>query len=157
MGTITRRLLAALLLSAGLVAAVAVPALSAVPAAPNTAVLTGIRTGKHPTFDRIVLDLSGPRPQVSSRFVTKLTQDGSGQTVPLPGTAFDAVQVKPAQAHDYRGSRNFRTANLTNVTAVAITGDNEGVLSMGIGMRKRTWVKVSTLTGPTRVVIDVGR
>lgn len=41
--------------------------------------------------------------------------------------------------------------------AVTITGDFEGVLSVGIGMRKQTWVKASTLTAPTRLVIDVGR
>ncbi|MFN2496188.1 MAG: hypothetical protein ABR608_09825 [Pseudonocardiaceae bacterium] len=41
--------------------------------------------------------------------------------------------------------------------AVAITGDHHGVLTLGVGMRKQTWVNVSTLTGPTRVVIDVGR
>ena len=40
--------------------------------------------------------------------------------------------------------------------AVAITGDYEGVLSVGIGMRKQTSVKVFTLIRPTRVVIDVG-
>ncbi len=39
--------------------------------------------------------------------------------------------------------------------AVAITGDYEGVLSMGVGMRRQTWIKAFTLTGPTRVVIDV--
>ncbi len=41
--------------------------------------------------------------------------------------------------------------------AVAITGDFEATLSVGVGMRKQTWVTVFTLTGPNRVVIDVGR
>ncbi|MGH3598676.1 MAG: AMIN-like domain-containing (lipo)protein [Pseudonocardiaceae bacterium] len=35
--------------------------------------------------------------------------------------------------------------------------DFEGVLSLGVGMRTQTWVHTSTLTSPTRVVIDVGR
>ena len=87
MSTNTRRLLGTLVLSAGLVAAGAVPAQSAVPPAPDIPVLTGIRTGLHPTFDRIVLDV---------------------------------------------------------------------VLSMGIGMRQQSSVKLFTLTGPTHVVIDVG-
>jgi hypothetical protein len=161
MGTITRRLLATLLLSAGLVAG-AVPAQSAAPPAPDIPVLTGIRTGMHPTFDRIVLDFSGPAPQVSSRAVGQLTQDGSGKIEWLPGGTFAEVRVKPAQAHgddghpSYSGPRKFGTRNLTNVMAVAIPGDYEGVLSVGIGMRRQTPVKVFTLTGPTRVVIDVG-
>jgi hypothetical protein len=41
--------------------------------------------------------------------------------------------------------------------AVAITGDYESYLSIGIGMREQTWVNVFTLTAPSRVVIDVGR
>jgi hypothetical protein len=88
MGLVTRWTLAALMLSmlsAAVVAASAVPAQSAPaqsapaqsapaqsaqstqPSAPDIGVLTGIRTGVHPGFDRVVLDFSGPRPQVSSR------------------------------------------------------------------------------------------
>jgi hypothetical protein len=160
MGTITRRTVATLLLSAAVVTAGAVPAQSAVP---DTPVLTGIRTRVHPTFDRIVLDLSGPPPQVSSRFVDDLTQDGSGDIAWLTGAAFAEVVATPAQAHDdaghpsYPGAQKFRTRNLANVMAVAITGDYEAYLSIGVGMRRQTWVNVFTLTAPTRVVIDVGR
>lgn len=109
-----------------------------------------------------MLDFSGSVPQVSSRAVGQLTQDGSGKIEWLPGGAFAEVRVKPAQAHgsdgqpSYSGQRKFGTRNLTNVMAVAIPGDYEGVLSVGIGMRRQTPVKVFTLTGPTRVVIDVG-
>lgn len=130
MGAITGRLLTMLVLSAGLVAAGAVPGQSAVGPAPDIPVLTGIRTGTHSTFDRIVLDLSGPQPQVSSRFVDALTRDGSGSIEWLPGAVFAEVHATQAQAHDnaghssYPGPRKFRTRN--------------------------------TLTGPTRVVIDVG-
>ncbi|MGH3669528.1 MAG: AMIN-like domain-containing (lipo)protein [Pseudonocardiaceae bacterium] len=133
------------------------------PAMPDTPVLTGIRTGTHPTFDRIVLDFSGPRPQVSSRFVAEVIRDGSGNVERLPGAVFAEVRVSPAQAHgdagqpSYGGSRGLTTGALRNVTALAITGDFEGVLSLGIGMRKQTWVHTSTVGSPTRVVIDVGR
>lgn len=41
--------------------------------------------------------------------------------------------------------------------AVAITGDYEAYLTLGIGMRKQIWVGAFTLDAPTRVVIDVGR
>lgn len=68
--------------------------------------------------------------------------------------------MTPALAHDDAGNRSYEecsTRNLTKVRAVAITGDFEGVLSIGMGMRKRTWVRAFTLIAPTRVVIDVGR
>jgi hypothetical protein len=138
----------------------AVPAQSAEPRIP---VLTNIRTATHPAFDRIVLDLSGPRPQVSSRFVNELTRDGSGEVERLTGVSLAETHATPAQAHDdaghpsYLGPREFRTHNLANVMAIATTGDYEGVLSVGIGMRKQTWIKAFTLSSPTRVVIDVGR
>ena len=160
MGRIIRRTVAILLLSAAVVTAGAVPAQSA---APDIAVLTGIRTGVHPTFDRIVLHFSGPGPQVSSRFVDELIQDGSGEIAWLTGAAFAEVVATPAQAHDDAGrpsspgARKFRTRDLANVMAVAITGDYEAYLSIGVGMRKQTWVNVFTLSAPSRVVIDVGR
>jgi hypothetical protein len=160
MGSISRRTFATLLLRVAIAIAGVVPAQSAVPDIP---VLTGIRTGVHPTFDRIVLDFSGPRPQVSSQFVDELIQDGSGNVEWLTGAAFAEVHATPAQAHDEAGHsssagpRKFRTSNLTNVMAVSITGDFEGVVSVGVGMRKQTWVKAFTLSAPARVVIDVGR
>jgi hypothetical protein len=163
MGTIIKRILATLVLSAAVATAGAIPAQSAQPPAPDIPTLTGIRTAAHPTFDRIVLDFSGPRPQVSSRFVDKLTQDGSGNTVQLTGAAFAEARMTPARAHNdagnysYPGPRKFRTGNLNNVMAVAITGDYEAYLSIGVGMREQTWVKAFTLDAPTRVVIDVGR
>lgn len=162
MGTITRRatgLLATILIGTAVFAGAAGPAQSAT----QTPTLTGIRTGVHPTFDRIVLDLSGHRPGVSSRFVDELTRDGSGEVEWLTGCEFLEVVVNPAQAHtdagdpSYPGPRKFRTWNLQNVTAVAITGDFEAYLTVGVGMRERTWARVFTLGSPTRVVIDVGR
>lgn len=164
MGALTRRTLAGLLLSAAVVTASAIPAQSAVQPGPETPTLTAIRTGAHPGFDRIVLDFAGAAPRVySSRFVDELTRDGSGDVEWLTGAAFAEVVLTPAQAYDdagqltYTGSRKFRSRNLSNAMAVAITGDFEATLTIGVGMRKQTRVRAFTLTGPTRVVIDVGR
>ena len=164
MGALTRQALAIFLLSAAVVIAGAIPAQSAVPPAPDIPALTGIRTAVHPGFDRIVLDLSGAPPQVhSTRFVDELIRDGSGEVEWLTGAVFAEVVLTPAQAHDDAGQLTypqpwkFRTRNLTNVMAVAITGDFEATLTIGVGMRKQTWIMAVTLTGPNRVVIDVGR
>lgn len=167
MGMITRRAfgaLATVLLSTAVVTAGAVPAQSAETSQQQVQMLTGIRTGVHPTFDRIVLDFTpGFRPEVGYQFGDELYMDGSGDIAWLTGCAFLGVQVDPARATDYDynptylGPHKFRTRNLSNVMAIAITGDFESLLSIGIGMRKQTWAKVFTLTGPDRVVIDVGR
>jgi hypothetical protein len=163
MGIITRRALAALatlLVGASVLAAGALPAQAAPAPGP---MLIGIRTGVHPTFDRIVLDYTGGRPGVSHRFVDELIRDGSGEVEWLTGCAFAEVVMNLAYAHDSDGNSSlpqphkFRTRNLTNVMAVSLTGDYEGYVTLGIGMRRQTWVKVFTLSGPDRVVIDVGR
>lgn len=166
MGTITRRAMAALatiLLGTAVVTAGVVPT-QAVASQNSVPTLTGIRTGVHPTFDRIVLDFSGGRPlQIDSRFIDELIEDPTGNIAWLTGCAFAEVTMQGVAAHDdagnstYLGPQKFRTRNLTNVMAVAITGDFEATLNIGIGMRKQTSVKVFTLTGPDRVVIDVAR
>jgi hypothetical protein len=164
MGTTARRAFATFLLSAAVVTASTIPAQSAVPPTQDIPMLTDIRTGVHPGFDRIVLDFAGSQPQVlSSRFVDELVRDGSGEVEWLTGTAFAEVVLSPAQAHNDAGQPTyprpwkFRTRNLTNVMAVAITGDFEATLTIGIGVREQSWVKAFTLNAPTRVVIDVGQ
>ncbi len=162
MGTISRWILAGFLLGAAVLPACAGPAQPAAPSAPDIPALTGIHPEAHPEFDRIVLEFSGPVPRVSSRFVGELSQDGSGKSERLPGSAFAEIRMEPAQAHDaeghqrYPGPHQVRTHNLINVMAIGITGDFEGVLSLGVGMRTQTWVHTSTLNSPTRVAIDVG-
>ncbi|QKV74483.1 hypothetical protein [Amycolatopsis sp. Hca4] len=155
-----RRALAAVsLLIAGGVLAAAGPARASGPAIPT---MTTIRTGLNTGFDRVVLDLSGgSAPAVSYQLVDELTADPSGEVVWLTGEYFITVSATPAAAHDaggnptYTGLQKFRTRNLANVMAVAVTGDFEAHLTIGLGVRSRTAVNVFTLTAPNRVVIDV--
>lgn len=128
----------------------------------GTPTMTGIRTGLNSGFDRVVLDMTGSQPTVSYSNVDELIGDGSGEVVWLTGEFFVSVVANPARAHDDNGNRTysgpdrFRTRNLRNVMAVAITGDFEGYLSIGLGIRYQSWVRVFTLASPTRVVIDIG-
>lgn len=125
-------------------------------------VLTNIRTGLNNGFDRIVLDLTGQRPDVSYLLVDELIEDPTGEIFWLTGEHFVSVTATPAAAHDdngnptYAGPRKFRTRNLRNIMAVGITGDFEATLSIGIGTRYVSWVRVFTLASPTRVIVDVG-
>ncbi|VVJ21192.1 Uncharacterised protein [Amycolatopsis camponoti] len=154
---VRRALLAiTLLLAASVAAAAPAQAVNSVPT------LTTIRTGNNPTFDRVVLDLGpGGTPTVSYQLVDELTADPTGDIVWLTGQYFVNVAVSHAAAHDdagnptYTGPQKFRTRNLSNVMAVAVTGDFEAELTIGLGVRSRTAVNVFTLTGPNRVVIDV--
>lgn len=156
---VRRALVAVTLLLAGTAVAAMPASAAAVPAIPA---LTNVRTGANPGFDRVVLDLTaGSAPAVSYQLVDELTADPSGEIVWLTGQYFINVSATPAAAHDdngaptYPGPQKFRTRNLRNVMAVAVTGDFEGHLTVGLGVRSRTTVNVFTLTGPNRVVIDV--
>ncbi|HEV8556822.1 MAG TPA: hypothetical protein VGR06_10560 [Actinophytocola sp.] len=142
-------------------AVAATPASSATQ--PAIQVLTNIRTGLNTGFDRVVLDMSdGQRPDVRYEVTDELIQDGSGEIFWLAGEYFVSVVVNPAYAHDRGGNpsypqpQRFRTRNLHNVMAVGLTGDFEGYVSIGLGIRYQSWVRVFTLIAPNRVVIDVG-
>ncbi|WNV89835.1 hypothetical protein [Umezawaea sp. Da 62-37] len=151
--------------------AVLFTALTAVMATVSTAsatpdakpLLTNVRVGAHATYDRIVLDFTGPAPDgTAGDVVPELIADGSGKHVDLAGTYFYQVRTWTAAAHDdngnatYTGSRKFETPSLSNVQAFAITGDFDGQLTVGLGYRRATWQSVTVLTNPTRVVIDIG-
>jgi hypothetical protein len=160
------------LLTGGLLAPLALVATAVLPVSAaeqqvGTALLTNIRVAQHPTYDRVVLDLTGPRPTVDHRYVDRLIADGSGRPVRLPcavkNEKFLAASARPAAAHNdagkatYHGRQQFCTPALRNVRAIGLTGDFEGVLSVGLGLRHRSWVHVFTLSGPTRMIIDIGR
>ncbi|QFZ22701.1 AMIN-like domain-containing (lipo)protein [Saccharothrix syringae] len=140
----------------------AIPAAAAGAQAPLVPVLTNVRTGQHAGFDRVVLDLNGPRPEFFIRCVDQLIADPSGNPVNLPGSYFLEVRSAPAAAHDdagnptYTGPRQFDTPGLANVQAFAITGDFEANLTVGLGLRRDSWHRVLLLDAPTRLVIDVG-
>jgi len=143
--------------------AVIVPSADAQPA-PSFSQLTNIRTGRHTTYDRVVLDFRGPVPSsFRDQWVRQLTADPSGKPISLPGNRFLSVSMQNASAVDlsgrptYTGRRTFRTFALRNIEAVTITGDFEHVLSIGIGARHTSWVRVFTLTAPSRLVVDIGR
>ncbi len=57
-------------------------------------VLTNVRTGRHACFDRLVVDVRGRAPGYDVRYVSNVTQDGSGFVVPLRGGAKLEVVVR---------------------------------------------------------------
>jgi hypothetical protein len=138
-------------------------ALAAAPAgaqeAPETPVLVDVRAGGHTGYDRVVFEFRGAVPEHRVRYVDQLVEDGSGEPVSLAGAASLEVVFEGANAHEEDGSptvspRRF-SPGLTAVKEVAQTGDFEAMVSYGIGVDRERPVKVSTLSGPSRLVIDV--
>ncbi len=132
----------------------------------STAPVTNVRTGRHACFDRLVVDLRGRSAGYDVRYVTNVTQDGSGFVVPLRGGAKLQVVVR-APSYDANGRRTYTPAKgseLSNVAGystfrqVAYAGSFEGQTTIGVGVRARLPVRAFTLTGPgsgTRLVVDV--
>jgi len=136
------------------------PGPAAAPVAqPQVATLVAIRAAQHPTYDRLVFEFSGPLPDDDVRFVSQVVQDASGASVPMVGDALLRVRFSPAAGHDDSGRVTFgalrRTFALPNLIQVNAAGDFESVLSFGVGLAQAASFRTFTLTGPSRVVIDI--
>jgi peptidoglycan hydrolase-like protein with peptidoglycan-binding domain len=124
------------------------------------ALLLRVRAGRNKDFDRLVFDFQGTAPGYRVQYVDRLIQDGSGHPIPLRGRAVVEITMRPAAAHRDDGSPTVPgpPPDVTGFAAfrqIADAGDFEGVLTWGIGVAARTGIRVTTLSGPTRIAVDV--
>jgi peptidoglycan hydrolase-like protein with peptidoglycan-binding domain len=122
--------------------------------------LVGVRAGRNKDFDRVVLDFEGPVPGMRAQYVDELIEDGSGNPIPLRGRAVVEIVLRPAAAHREDGTPTFSgpPPDLTGFATfrqLAAAGDFEAVLTWGIGVAATTGLRGITLTGPSRVAVDV--
>ena len=124
-------------------------------------VLTGLRVGRHATFDRVVFDLKGKRPGYSVRYVSVVRQDPSNKVISMAGNYFLMIRLTPTNAHDVRtGTRTYTGptkfwVGYPELRQVALAGDFEAVVSVALGLAHRNGFHVYTLTDPRRVVVDI--
>ncbi|RAS61796.1 hypothetical protein C8D87_109243 [Lentzea atacamensis] len=142
--------IAAALIAAGM-------ALSVVPAASaaDHAQLTNVRTERQPTFDRVVFDLTGGKPQDSVQPIAEPVSCGSGKPITAKGVEFLEVRLQPADGHSYTGPRNI-TTGLGTAQSVVFTCDFEADLSIaiGVGHRNATY-EAYFQDNPLRYVVDI--
>lgn len=118
--------------------------------------VTGIRSGRHTCYDRLVVDIAGPRPGYRVDYVAQVHRDGSGEIVPLRGGAALRIIVR-------EGATTVPSmpsvAGFTTFRDVAWAGSFEGQTTIGLGVRARLPFRVFTLSGPapgeSRLVVDV--
>ena len=118
--------------------------------------VTGVRAGRHACFDRLVLDLTGRAPGFDVRYVSAVTQDGSGFPVPVVGGARLAVVAhKGATAVPAMPS----VAGFTTFRQVRWAGSFEGQSTVALGVRSRlplrTFTTYDAVTHRSRLVLDV--
>ncbi|GAA3649933.1 hypothetical protein GCM10022237_07090 [Nocardioides ginsengisoli] len=123
------------------------------------AFLDGVRAGRHDRahFDRVVFDLTAVAGY-DVHYVRRIVQDGSGLPLRLRGRAVLAVRLAPVRAHDDRGRSTAPrriVRSFTQLRDVRRAGDFEGVVTYGVGLAARGDFRVSLLTRPDRLVVDV--
>jgi hypothetical protein len=112
----------------------------------------------HPTFDRFVIRARSANPGYDVRYVGRIVEDGSGDPVPLLGTKRIRVFVRDARGHTQGGTNllpRVITPRCSKLRQIKNAGDFEGLVTFGLGLRRKTGFRVFRLTGPTRIVIDV--
>ncbi|GMA40252.1 AMIN-like domain-containing (lipo)protein [Mobilicoccus caccae] len=133
----------------------------------STAPITAVRAGRHPCFDRVVIDVKGgvARGGVSAAYVSQVYQDGSGYRVPLRGGARLRVTIGNV-VHDRNGRivynpRNPRelvpTRGYRTLRQVALAGSFEGVTTLGVGVAQKKPYRLFVVDGARgdRVVLDI--
>ncbi len=129
--------------------------------------VTGLRVAHRndvsPSFDRVVIDMTGPMPaEIQWEYVAKLIQDGSGFEVPIEGTTKYQIALRGAQAHNDAGQSTIVqptiTPRLPIVRQVKLHSDFEGLVLVGIGLsreaRTRTLVLHDSARNTVRAIVD---
>jgi hypothetical protein len=125
--------------------------------------VTGLRIGHHPGFDRVVYEFGGAgTPGWLMQYTDQAIQDGSGKVVDVAGRSILGVQITgSAYPFDsgvtpYSGPDPATDPSAPMIAGVYRTSVFEGTTQSFIGVNAdRPAFAVSTLTNPTRLVIDI--
>lgn len=120
--------------------------------------VTAVRAASQSGFERFVIQLNGAvpafevKPQASATFV----QDPSGLNVTLSGRVGLVVTLHGAQSHGtYSGATDLHPGGTSVIKEARQLGDFEGVLTWGLGLSHASCFRAYTLTGPSRLIVDV--
>ncbi len=126
--------------------------------------LTGVRTGDHTTFTRVVFDFEGdgtPMYEVGYESGPTFTGSGGGDPVAPDGAAFLVVRIVPGLTYDvddfsptYLGPTSF-DPELGSIVEIVFVDDFEADMYWVIGLTGEQGFQVSTRIDPQRVVIDI--
>jgi hypothetical protein len=104
----------------------------------------GVRSGAHPGYDRLVLDLR------TARFPLLTV----GYTVPVPTRVHIGLTGMTTAPAQIAGPRKVYIG-LTRLRGVSIVAYDNGTVSVFADTSRRTGLRVMLLTNPTRLVVDI--
>lgn len=131
--------------------------------------VTGVRSGRHACFDRLVIDLGRSGSHTvgyKATYVASVKAPGSGKKVPVRGGA-DIRLIVGAPVHNLAGRVTYhpktprelvKVKGYNTFRQVALAGSFEGRTTIALGVRARLPMRVLVLHDPSgsqRLVIDV--
>ncbi|TMC06204.1 MAG: hypothetical protein E6J41_19615 [Chloroflexi bacterium] len=122
--------------------------------------VASVRAASQSGYDRFVIDLgSSPLQQYEVRTQTapRFALDPKGETVTLDGARGVLIVLRGASNHDSFAGATDVHVGLPAIREARMVGDFEGVVSWALGIDGPGYVRVTTLTGPDRLVVDVQR
>ncbi|MGI8627750.1 MAG: AMIN-like domain-containing (lipo)protein [Geodermatophilaceae bacterium] len=122
---------------------------------PQGSSITDVRVGANEGFDRFVVEFEDDVGAYFVSYVTQVSEDGSGDPVPVEGTAF--VQVTLAGVpNDPQAPQDTIDADLTGLVQVVGAGAGfEATVSYGLGTAAASGFRAFVLTEPSRLVVDI--
>lgn len=124
----------------------------------GTALVTGVRFGRHAAFDRVVVDFDGGVPGHTVQWVSRLHQEGSGHPVDLKGGHALHIRLQPASAHTEDGTPTWIGTPVSGsggLTGIVKVGDFEGIVGIALLSDDVRGFEVQELSAPPRLVVDV--
>ena len=126
--------------------------------------LTDVRSARQEGYDRVVFEFANGVPGYEIGYVERpIVADGSGAEVTVDGAAVLRIRMEPALDADltqesaprtYTGPNRFAPDAAVVVELVG-TGGFEAVLNWAAGIDAERPFRVTTLSDPPRIVIDV--
>jgi hypothetical protein len=127
-------------------------------AVPPLSEIVAVRAATYGTYDRFVIDL-GTSPmqpyEVGPQPTPTFTMDPKGSPVTLEGTSGVLIVLRNTSLPNTFAGMTSSHPGLPAIREVSVIGAFEGVVSWALGVDGPGYVRVQTLTGPSRLVVDV--
>jgi hypothetical protein len=117
--------------------------------------VTGVTVEAHEGFDRVVFAIDGSDTfGYYAGYVPGFVRTND-QVVVVEGTTFLEVQVRGTRGFTDPSTRVTLTPHLPTLRQLKYVEENEGEVRYGLGLSVGNGFRVSTLSSPSRLVVDV--